>query len=76
MITVSSIEAMIRECSIYEEHLSAQLADAEWNGADRVAPLIDLIDLFREIPYSTLELCAGISFSRDVGLLFEDYPSR
>ena len=49
MITVSSIEAMIRECSMFEEHLGAQLADAEWNAADRVAPLLDLIDLVREL---------------------------
>ena len=49
MITVASIEAMFRECSMFEEHLSAQLADAEWNAADRVAPLLDLIDLVREL---------------------------
>ena len=49
MITVASIEAMIRECSMFEEHLGAQLADAEWNAADRVAPLLDLIDLVREL---------------------------
>jgi hypothetical protein len=44
MITVASIEAMIRECSMFEEHLGVQLADAEWNAADRVAPLLDLIE--------------------------------
>jgi hypothetical protein len=38
MIPVSSIEAMIRECSMFEEHLSAQLADAEWNAADSAWP--------------------------------------
>ena len=49
MFTVASIEAMIRECSMYEEHLSPQLADAERDAPDRVAPLLDLIDLVREL---------------------------
>ena len=47
MVTVASIEAMIRECSMFEEHLGAQLADAEWNAADRVNGLIELVDVVR-----------------------------
>ena len=43
MITAASIEAMIRECSMFEEHLSAQLADAERDAPDRVASLLDLV---------------------------------
>ena len=49
MITVASIEAMIRECSMFQEHLSAQLADAERDAPDSVASLLDLIDLVREL---------------------------
>ena len=33
MVTAASIEAMIPECSMYEEHLSAQLADVERDAA-------------------------------------------
>src|SRR5438477_1313170 len=33
MVTAASIEAMIRECSMFEEHLSAQLADVERDAA-------------------------------------------
>ena len=43
MVTAASIEAMIRECSMFEEHLSAQLADAERDAPDRVAALLDLV---------------------------------
>ena len=43
MVTAASIEAMIRECSMFEEHLSAQLADAERDAPDRVASLLDLV---------------------------------
>ena len=43
MVTVASLEVMIRECSMYEEHLSAQLADAERDAPDRVASLLDLV---------------------------------
>ena len=49
MVTAASIEAMIRECSMFEEHLSAQLANAERSAADSVASLIDLIYLVREL---------------------------
>jgi len=34
MVTAASIEAMIRECSMYEEHLSARLADAERDASE------------------------------------------
>ena len=43
MVTVASLEVMIRECSMYEEHLGAQLADAERDAPDRVASLLDLV---------------------------------
>ena len=49
MVMVASLEEMIRECSMYEEHLSAQLADAEWNAADSVTGLIELVDVVREL---------------------------
>ena len=49
MITVASIEAMIRECSMYEEHLSAQLANAERDAPDTVSGLIELLDLIRQL---------------------------
>jgi hypothetical protein len=49
MVTVASIEAMIRECSMYEEHLSAQLADAERDAPDSVTGLIVLLDVVREL---------------------------
>jgi hypothetical protein len=38
MITRDSIDAMIRECSMYEEHLSAQLADAERDAPESAPP--------------------------------------
>jgi hypothetical protein len=49
MVTVASIEAMIRECSMDEEHLSAQLADAERDAPDSVTGLIELVDVVREL---------------------------
>ena len=49
MVTVASLEVMIRECSMYEEHLGAQLADAERDAPHSVASLLDLIDLVRQL---------------------------
>jgi hypothetical protein len=49
MITVASIEAMMRECSMYEEHLCAQLADAERRAPETATGLIELIDLIRQL---------------------------
>ena len=49
MVTATSIEAMIRECSMFEEHLSAQLADTERDAPDSVTGLIELVDLVREL---------------------------
>jgi hypothetical protein len=49
MITVASIEAMIRECSMYEEHLSARLADAERDASETIISLVDLIDRVRRL---------------------------
>ena len=40
---------MIRECSMYEEHLGAQLADAERDAPHSVTGLIELVDLVREL---------------------------
>jgi len=42
MITRDSIDAMIRECSMYEEHLSSRLADAERDAPESVTSLVDL----------------------------------
>jgi hypothetical protein len=47
MTTPHSVEAMIRECSMYEEHLSAQLANA--NTPERVLSLIDVIAQLRRL---------------------------
>jgi hypothetical protein len=49
MITVASLEVMIRECSMYEEHLGAQLADAERDVPHSVPWLLDLIDFDRQL---------------------------
>ena len=49
MPTAASIEAMIRECSMYDEHLGGQLADAERDAPDRVASLVDLINRVRQL---------------------------
>ena len=49
MVTVASLEVMIRECSMYEEHLGAQLADAERDAPHSVTGLIELIDIVREL---------------------------
>jgi hypothetical protein len=49
MVAVASSEAMIRECSMYEEHLSAQLADAERDAPHSVTSLIDLINRMRRL---------------------------
>jgi len=43
MVTVASLEVMIRECSMFEEHLSAQLADTERDAPDSVTGLIELV---------------------------------
>jgi hypothetical protein len=40
---------MMRECSIYEEHLCAQIADAERRAPETVTGLIELIDLIRQL---------------------------
>ena len=48
MATVASIEALIRECSIYEEHLRAQLADPE-RDAESATTLLDLIGRIRQL---------------------------
>ena len=49
MATVAWIEALIRECSMYEEHLSGQLAEAERDAPDSVASVVDLIDRGRQL---------------------------
>ena len=49
MITRDSIDAMIRECSMYEEHLSSRLADAERDAPESVTTLVDLIDRIRRL---------------------------
>jgi hypothetical protein len=49
MATLDSIDAMIRECSMYEEHLSAQLADAERDAPESVTSLVDLINRIRRL---------------------------
>jgi hypothetical protein len=46
--TVASIEALIRECSMYEEHLRAQLADPE-RDAESATTLLDLIGRIRQL---------------------------
>lgn len=49
MATAASIEALIRECSMYEEHLGAQLAEAERDAPDRIARLVELIERVRRL---------------------------
>ena len=49
MTTSDSIDAMIRECSMYEEHLSDQLAHAERDTPDSAASLGDLINRIRRL---------------------------
>jgi len=39
---------MIRECSMYEEHLSAQLTDAERDAPESATSLVDLINRIRQ----------------------------
>jgi hypothetical protein len=49
MITRDSIDAMIRECSMHEEHLGARLADAERDAPESMTSLVDLIDSVRQL---------------------------
>lgn len=49
MITRGSIDAMIRECSMYEEHLSCRLADAERDAPESLTALADLINCTRRL---------------------------
>ena len=49
MTTRASIDAMIKECSMYEEHLSAQLADAERDAPESGTSLVDLINRVRRL---------------------------
>ena len=49
MVTRDSIDAMIRECSMHEEHLSAQLADAERDAPQSVTSLVDLINRIQRL---------------------------
>ena len=48
MVSVVSIEALIRECSMCEEHLGAQLA-YERDAPENVTDLIDLINRVRQL---------------------------
>jgi hypothetical protein len=43
------MEALIRECSMYEEHLSGQLAEAERDARDSLDSLVDLINRVRQL---------------------------
>jgi len=49
MTTVDYIQALISECSTYEEGLASQLAEARQNAPDRVNCLVDLIDGLRQV---------------------------
>jgi hypothetical protein len=49
MATAASIEALIRECALYEQHLSDQIANAEQDTPDGAASLIDLINRVRQL---------------------------
>lgn len=49
MTTTASIEALIRECSMYEEHLAALCADAERDAPERLASLVELIERIRRL---------------------------
>ena len=49
MITRDSIDAMIRECSMCEEHLSGRLADAERDAPESATSLVDLINRIRRL---------------------------
>ena len=49
MVTRDSIDAMIRECSMYEEHLSSRLADAERDAPESLTALVDLINRIRRL---------------------------
>ena len=68
MATVASIEALIRECSMYEEHLRVQLADPE-RDAESATTLLDLIDRIRQLKARLVAMhpAAGIKdrFERD-----------
>jgi hypothetical protein len=49
MTTVDYIQALISECSTYEEGLASQLAEARQNAPDRVGCLVDLIHGLRQV---------------------------
>jgi hypothetical protein len=49
MTTVDYIQALISECSTYEQGLASQLAEARQNAPDRVNCLVDLIDGLRQV---------------------------
>jgi hypothetical protein len=49
MTTVDYIQALISECSTYEEGLASQLAEVRQNAPDRVGCLVDLIDGLRQV---------------------------
>jgi len=49
MATAASIEALIRECSMYEEHLAALCSDAERDEPERVPSLVELIERIRRL---------------------------
>jgi len=49
MVTAASIEAMIRECSMYEEHLGLRLADSERDSPESVNDFVNLIEGIRRL---------------------------
>jgi hypothetical protein len=66
--TVASIEALIRECSMHEEHLRVQLTDAD-RDAESATTLLDLIGRIRQLKARLVAMhpAAGIKdrFERD-----------
>jgi hypothetical protein len=65
MATVASIEALIRECSMHEEHLRAQLTDAE-RDAESATTLLDLIGRVRLLKARLIAMhpAAGVKETR------------
>jgi hypothetical protein len=49
MTMVDYIQALISECSTYEEGLASQLTEARQNAPDRIGCLVDLIDGLRQV---------------------------
>jgi hypothetical protein len=76
MTTVDYIQALISECSKYEERLGSQLAEVRQNAPDRVGSLVDLIDGLRQVKAQLIAVRPKASTERYTDALYNQTMQR